>query len=199
MRLLSVTLFMGSAVWACAMFVYQWTHDDLTTMEVLKATPEALVEMSNALLFSTLIGAAFAWRVIEYESRKRREPAAPERTPTLHVLHGSPSLDARGDHMFTPKDGGKSGRIIGWRCGLHNGDLLMLWNDAARRASRYRIVRLEYKRDPDDMFFADVVHDPMKEGDYMPGDCPACGTLDCRAVAGEGRAYCCNCGRITPV
>lgn len=65
MRLLSLIVFMSGAVWGCALFVYQWHHDDLTAMETLKATPDALAELPGPMLLMVIVGSFVAWRSID--------------------------------------------------------------------------------------------------------------------------------------
>lgn len=65
MRVLSAIVFVGSAVWGCAMFLYQWDNDTLTAMETLKATPDALRAMPAVLVPSLIVGSLLAWRYLE--------------------------------------------------------------------------------------------------------------------------------------
>jgi hypothetical protein len=62
------------------------------------------------------------------------------------------------DYTFTPVEDGRRGQVVGWGTGLQDGDYLLLRNGDG--STRYRIKRVAYFRDPEDMWRADVVFAP---------------------------------------
>lgn len=53
--------------------------------------------------------------------------------------------------------GGKKLEVSGWWEGIKVGDFLLFSNDDA--IARYRVTKIEYYRDPSDMWFATMVFD----------------------------------------
>lgn len=65
------------------------------------------------------------------------------------------------DYAFTPQDGGIRASMSGWGHGISEGDYLLLESSkAADGRARYRVDRIEYCRDPQDMWFAEVSFAP---------------------------------------
>lgn len=63
------------------------------------------------------------------------------------------------DYTFDTKDRGQTAHGIGRGHDLEDGDFLLLQNGEGR-ATRYRIVRVDYYKDPPDMWNADLVFAP---------------------------------------
>ena len=64
------------------------------------------------------------------------------------------------DYTFTPIEDGQRGHMIGWGRGIKPGDYLILSVLGTNRTTRYRVVSVDYKSDPPDMWTADVVFAP---------------------------------------
>jgi len=62
------------------------------------------------------------------------------------------------DYTFDPIDDGKKARMMGWGRGIKKGDYLIFQN--GKGTTRYQVKKIEYKRDPNDMWFADVEFAP---------------------------------------
>jgi hypothetical protein len=62
------------------------------------------------------------------------------------------------DYTFTPTDGGKKASMMGWGNGIESGDFLILQNGEG--TTRYKVKSIEYKRDPSDMWSAQVEFAP---------------------------------------
>ncbi len=56
------------------------------------------------------------------------------------------------------RDGGMSISIYGWRCGIKQGDFLILPNKAD--TTRYKVSSIRYENDPRDMFFGEAEFAP---------------------------------------
>lgn len=65
------------------------------------------------------------------------------------------------DYTFDPIDGGMKGTMMGWGRGIVSGDFLLIQNGAD--STRYKVENIEYKRDPADMWSADVTFAPRRE------------------------------------
>ena len=59
---------------------------------------------------------------------------------------------------FTHVGNGQIGRVSGWGYGVEKGDYLLIPNGA--QSARYQVLKIEYKGDPFNEFFADVVFAP---------------------------------------
>jgi hypothetical protein len=57
-------------------------------------------------------------------------------------------------------DGGLRLRAGGWGRGISEGDYLIMRNAGGTTTTRYRVVEIEYMRDPTDQWFADLAFDP---------------------------------------
>jgi hypothetical protein len=63
------------------------------------------------------------------------------------------------DYVFDPIDPqGIRARMMGWGHGIENGDYLIIKNGYG--TTRYRVISVEYMRDPQDMWKALVKFDP---------------------------------------
>lgn len=65
------------------------------------------------------------------------------------------------DSVFTPIDGGQRASVSGWGYGLERGDYALFPN--GERTTRYRIDRIEYYRDPPDMWHAEMTFAPRQK------------------------------------
>jgi hypothetical protein len=73
------------------------------------------------------------------------------------------SFEQRGyghDYTFTPVDGGKRGKMVGWCAGIKPGTFLILPN--GDKTTRYQVETIKYKTNPPDMFVAQVVWAPRQ-------------------------------------
>jgi hypothetical protein len=65
------------------------------------------------------------------------------------------------DYAFETNDGGQSGEMTGWGRGIREGDFLLLAHPASRAgSSRYRVDKITYRFDPNDMWNAKVTFAP---------------------------------------
>ena len=66
------------------------------------------------------------------------------------------------DYSFTPTPGtdGRKGRAHGWWEGIRKGDYLVFRGPNGGQ-SPYRVDSIRYERDPPDMWFATLTHDPV--------------------------------------
>ena len=55
-------------------------------------------------------------------------------------------------------DGGLNLSLVGWGCGISNGDYLLLKN--GEDSTRYKVDAVEYCTDPHDMWFAELKFSP---------------------------------------
>ena len=66
------------------------------------------------------------------------------------------------DYTFEPRRGGMEGSMMGWGLGIEAGDFLVL-QQSKGGSTRYRVERIEYYEDPQDMWRADVLFAPRAE------------------------------------
>lgn len=65
------------------------------------------------------------------------------------------------DLVFTPRDGGLKAKIMGWGQGIQKGDAILMSNpDAPSGEAVYRVLQVEYYRDPPDMWTLEAVFEP---------------------------------------
>lgn len=94
--------------------------------------------------------------LLDYIRPAKREGAA--RT------HDYTKRDWGHDFTFDPGRGGLEAKMMGWGFGIQEGDYLVLPHSKGD-TTRYRVARIEYYRDPPDMWRADVTFAPRTKAE----------------------------------